>query len=190
MRIFFILAAHILLASLSVHAGEITVPQGYELQVLDTTKGEIARPIGWFYDHFADSKSLVWTISKEDSSKGSYITGMRIQFTPSIDRFTKKLPSEIVQGLIAAKQKSVKVDKLCNVETVGEFQKICLETTEPTEINGKNFKILYTYSWSNTKQSIAITTFGAPEEDWVGLKDTIKTMSEIVLIGKDFWYKK
>lgn len=186
----FLLSTTLAFAPAFACATEIKVPAGYTVQVLDVTKGEIARPDGWFYRFFTDDKSIVWTISKEGSKTGAYRTGMRVQFTPAINRFTGKSARELIGDVIDQKRKSAKVERLCNEERAGEFQRICMETTEPSDIAGKNFRILYTFSWSDEKQAVAITTFGAPEENWESLKDTIYVMSSFVLIGKDFWATK
>lgn len=188
--IFPILIASILTLSSEMVLAEVVVPEGFEIQPLDVTKGQVFKPKGWFYNFSGNEQSIVWTISKEDSKKGSYKTGMRIQFSPSIKSFTEESPRDVIAGIIRQKTKSVKVDRLCNEERAGEFQRICLETTEPTNNPKENFKILYTFSWSQEKSAIVITIFGAPESEWNSLKGTIETMSKMTLIGADFWTEK
>ena len=46
--------------------GEILVPQGYELQILEPTGGKIARPKGWFYTEQYQASGYTWKLSKED----------------------------------------------------------------------------------------------------------------------------
>ena len=56
-----------------------TVPEGYLLQILEPSGGKIARPKDWFYAEQHHGPVYSWTISREDTKKGPYETGFRIQ---------------------------------------------------------------------------------------------------------------
>ena len=163
---------------------EEPVPEGFELQILEGTKGEIAKPKSWFYQSSANDECILWTLSKEDPSKGSYRTGMHIQFCLLVSKMTKTSPEELIRRFVEEKRNSAQIDRECEEVSAGRFKRICLETTEPSSGPVERFKILYTYSWSNDMDAIAVTTFGAPEGDWPQLAETIAVMSQLVLIGE------
>jgi hypothetical protein len=173
----------------STAAEKAGVKPGFEKQILDVTYGEIWRPVGWHYSWFTTSNGAVWTISKEDATKGPYETGMRIQLIPGV-KAGGKTAEQVARGFIAEKVSSVKVERLCDEKASGEFRIICLETTEPTSTPGKSFRILYSVSWSNERDWFVISVFGAPERDWDGLKPTLDAMTEIILVGAKFYEKR
>jgi len=181
----------ILVTSLAHAEPPSTVPEGFELQTLDITDGNILKPKGWFYRYFTAKSSIIWTISKEDSKLGEYLTGMRIQFTPGFSRVTNKTPQAFAQQYISQKKQSAKTFKDCKAGQAGEFTRVCLETLEKmTSSKGDiEFQILYSVFWSNEKDLFAITTFGAPASEWVTVQPIIDVMKDFELLGKEFWNK-
>ncbi len=163
-------------------AAEVVVPPGYELQVLDTTQGRIAKPKGWFYVHRADKFSLHWVLSKEDTRLGQgYRTGFRIQFTPAATQAAKMPPAQFVERFIAQKQGSAQVVDQCAATRQGQFQRRCLETVED------GFHILYSLFWSEELDALVVTTFGAPAGEWEQARRIADRMNEFELLGADFW---
>ena len=63
----------------------VPVPPGYLRQALEPTGGEIARPIDWFFRSDETPSGWLWTLSKEDPSKGPYLTGQRIQLMVGVE---------------------------------------------------------------------------------------------------------
>jgi hypothetical protein len=178
----------ILLAALCLLAvpcrADIVIPPGYELQILDTTKGRIAKPRGWFYVHRSDKFSLHWVISKEDTKLGSgYRTGLRIQFTPNATQAAKLAPAQFVERFIAQKQQTSEVKRNCPTTRIAQFQRRCLETVEGA------YRILYSLFWSEELDAIVVTTFGAPTGDWEQAGQIADRMNEFELLGEDFWKK-
>lgn len=161
-------------------------PAGFERQVLDVTKGEILRPAGWHYSWFSTQHAIIWTVSREDAGKGAYDTGMRIQFVPAVKASAGQTPEQVARGFLSGKAASAKVVRQCEEKANGDFRLVCLETSEPSATPGKNFRILYSVSWSNERDWFVITTFGAPEAEWEALRPTIDAMSRFVLIGEGF----
>jgi hypothetical protein len=170
----------------------ITAPDGYELQILDVTYGSIAKPKGWFYKYFTDKHSVVWTFSKEDTNFGSYLTGMRIQFVPGLSRQSKKTPQELAEQFISQKRDSATILNECQTTHDDDFQRKCIETREIiTTTSGQvDFHILYSVFWSKTKDSIVLTTFGAPDAEWEKVRPIVDVMARFKLVGKDFWKKR
>jgi hypothetical protein len=163
---------------------DIVIPPEFELQILDTTKGRIARPKGWFYVHRADKLSLHWVLSKEDTKLGAgYQTGMRIQFTPAASQAAKMAPAQFVERFVAQKQQSAEVKRSCPTTRVAQFQRRCLETVEGA------FRILYSLFWSEELDAIVVTTFGAPTGEWDQARKIADRMNEFELLGEDFWKK-
>jgi len=70
------------------------VPEGFHLQVLESTDDRIAVPDSWFYKSSGTPSGWLWTFSKEDISNGQYETGMRLQLLVGIQKGTKKSPKE------------------------------------------------------------------------------------------------
>lgn len=183
-RFFLLLSA--LLSAVPAAAGELTIPAGYERQVLDVTQGEMRRPVGWHYSWFTTHQGVVWTVSKEDASKGPYNTGMRIQLVPGVKAVTGKTAEEVSRGFLASKVASAKVLNVCAPRDVGDFKVVCLETLEPARTPGLMYRILYSVSWSVARDWSVISTFGAPEPEWSSVQPVIAAMSEFVLVGPGF----
>lgn len=161
-------------------------PAGFERQVLDVTRGEILRPAGWHYSWFSTPHAIIWTVSREDASKGAYDTGMRIQFVPAVKAASGQTPEQVARGFLSGKAASAKVLRLCEEKANGDFRLVCLETSEPSGTPGRNFRILYSVSWSNERDWFVVTIFGAPEAEWEALRPTIDAMARFVLIGEGF----
>jgi hypothetical protein len=62
----------LLLTCSSFAAEKAVVKPGFKKQILDVTYGEVWRPVGWHYSWFTTHNGAVWTISKEDPTKGAY----------------------------------------------------------------------------------------------------------------------
>lgn len=169
-----------------VTAAPAPAPAGLERQALDVTQGEILRPAGWHYSWFSTQHAIIWTVSREDAGKGAYDTGMRIQFVPAVKASAGQTPEQVARGFLSGKAASAKVVRQCEEKPNGDFRLVCLETSEPSATPGKNFRILYSVSWSNERDWFVITTFGAPEAEWEALRPTIDAMSRFVLIGEGF----
>lgn len=168
-----------------------TVPEGFELQRLDVTEGRIAKPKGWFYSYGGDRNSIVWTISKEDTSKGPYKTGQKIQFAPAVSHAAKMTPQAFVAKFLVDKKKAEKVVKECAPQSEGQFMRACLETLEVADTFGRDiqFHILYSVFWSNDNDAIVLTTFGTPEQDWEKERHNADQMAQFELLGEGFWKK-
>lgn len=166
----------------------LTVPDGFELQTLDITHGSILKPKGWFYTFSGNSQSLVWTISKEDPHPGGYKTGLRIQLSPGVSRITKRSAQAVAEEIVAEKRKTETILRECPPEQAGEFMRVCLETKEAVMVSGEkaDYRILYTISWSNEKDTLAIMIFGTPYEEWDKYQNIYAQMKNAVLVGKEF----
>lgn len=162
----------------------IDVPPGYELQKLDTTEGSIAKPKGWYYSHSVSKNSLNWIIAKEDPKAGPYRTGFRIQLVPDATKAAGVPPRQFVERFIAQKQQSAEVKRSCPTVNTGEFMRRCLETIEGP------YRILYSLFWSEEKDTIVVTIFGAPVEEWDKARLIADRMNEFELIGAGFWKEK
>src|SRR5580658_3708193 len=173
--------------SLSAAASPIVVPDGYVLQKLDVTDGSIARPKDWYYDNHGTSSGWLWTISKEDPSKGAFQTGMHIQMFAGFKQ-DNMTPQGFVQNFVQRMRQKDTVLSDCPVTQVGQFDRQCLEVLEDnTEPTGpKRYHIQYSVFWTPEGDMAVITTFGAPEDGWESVKPIAQVMSAFVLIGRDF----
>jgi len=165
----------------------LTVPDGFELQMLDATGGSILKPKSWFYAFSRDAHNLVWTISKEDPHPDGYRIGLRIQLVPEASKSAKKSPQAIAEEIMAAIRKSAKVLNECAPEKAGVFTSACLETKETIATAGKigEYHVLHKTSWSNEMDMVSITTFGTPYGEWNRYQDIYCQMKNSILIGKD-----
>lgn len=111
-------------------ADERKAPPGFTMQVLEPTGGKIPRPKNWFYTESHDGPSYVWTLSREDPSKGPYTTGFRIQSLYGVKEGTGKSPKEFVLDYLSSKETEAKVLKTCGEQDQGMFTRVCIETEE------------------------------------------------------------
>lgn len=156
----------------SVHA-----PDGFVLQKLEPTGGEIERPKDWFYAEAHNQFVFKWTISAEDSTKGPYTTGVKIQTFTHIKQNTGKSPKQFILDFAEAKKHDAKVLKSCAEKADGLFTRICLETEEGP------CHILYSLFWGNKDLDIAVVTIaGTTLDRWKDHAATFDRMSAFKLI--------
>ena len=160
------------------------VPKGFTLQKLEATGGKIARPKGWYYNETATPTGYVWTISKEDSSKEPYLTGLRIQLIAGINETFKKSPQQLIKDIISERKSTAKIIDTCKEANKGMFKRICLETEEMIDNSKGNilYHILYSYFWSDRPDLVVLTVFGCPADEWQNVKDTVNIMSDFTLL--------
>ena len=171
----------------------VTVPDGFELQTLDVTKGSVFKPKGWFYGFTTTQQSMVWTISKEPPASGGYKTGLRIILFPAVSKIMKESPEELGRSLIAHIEKGGKVLRKCSPEQAAGFNLcVCREMKEVLTVSGEkgDYHVLYTTSWSNEQDMVAGVIFGTPYDEWDKYQDLYAQMKNVTLIGEDFWRGK
>jgi len=185
-----ILAILILGCMISCHHSEpdIFVPNGFVLQPLDPTDGKIARPKGWYYSSGGTPSGWMWTISEEDSSKGGYETGLRMQLLVGVQKETHHSTEEFALNFLQQKRAITTVLRECQTTDQGEFKRQCLEVLEEIEgPHGKiRYHILYSVFWGKEMDMVFLNTFGAPEQKWESVRNISDTMSHVVLIGPNF----
>ena len=176
------------LSPLSEAGDEINVPEGFVLQHMDPTDGQIARPKDWFYTSSGTSNGWVWTFSKEDPAKGPYLTGMAIQLLVGVEKATGHSREDFVNKIIADKRTTTKLVRDCERTDIGQFYRKCLEVIETIPLRGvpTEFHIIYSLMWGKDLDMIAISIFGAPPETWPSARLIANSMAEFVLIGPGF----
>ncbi|MDP4624122.1 MAG: hypothetical protein NWT08_03175 [Akkermansiaceae bacterium] len=178
-RSVFLLTIALLAGSLQA---EDEVPEGYVMQVMEPTGGNILRPEGWFYHERHREKSWSWTISKEDTHNGkdAYDTGVRIQAFVGVEENTGKTPEAFLKDFIDQKRKvAVNVHKDCDAADQGLFTRTCLEVTEG------DYRILYSVFWGNEIDIAIVSIAGAKLADWDENVGYFNTMSEFELIDME-----
>lgn|GEM_PF-1189278 len=156
-----------------------SAPIEFETQVLEPTGGKILRPKEWFFKEGHHGSTYMWTLSREDTSKGQpYITGFRIQTFIGVKDGTGKSAKEFILDFIAAKKKeAVKVVKTCAEHDQGFFTRICLETEEGP------YHIQYSMFWGTNALDIAVITIaGTTKELWPTYSPTFDKMGAFELI--------
>lgn len=177
-----LLIALFLLTTFTASADPIEVPEGYVLQRLVETDGQIARPKDWFFTSKGRPSGWLWTFSQEDPDKGPYKTGLRIQLLIGVAEGTGQSRKAFVQNFIAEKRAAVtEVLSDCPRADVGKFYRKCLEVIEP--ISGDNYRILYSMMWGKELDMVVLTTFGTPKENWDKVAPISEVMSVFELIG-------
>lgn len=174
-----------LIAGTALGADRPRTKPGFEKQILDITYGEVWRPKGWFYSWRTTASGAMWTVSREAANDGSYDTGMRIQLIilPPSERMTAE---QFAKGFVSNKVASTKVERRCDEQQKGDFKTICVETTEPGA-GGKQYRILYSVSWSASRKWVVVTTFGTHAAEWEALRPTVDAMTDVVLVGDKFY---
>ncbi len=164
----------------------LVVPAGYVLQVLGATDGRIAMPKDWFYSNHATPSGWVWTFSAQDPRAGEYETGLRIQMFVQVEEKLKRSREAFATGFLEQRRRSAHVLKDCPVRDFGSFKRQCLEVLEDIEepSGKKPFHILYSVMWLKDMDIVAVSTFGAPPDEWDAVADITRVMSEFTLIGK------
>lgn len=146
-------------------------------QILEPTGGKITKPKDWFYVEGHRAPVYMWTISREDSSKGQYITGVRIQVFPDVKPGTGKTAKEFILDIFASKKtEASKVIKTCNAEKHTFFTRICLEVEEGTD------HILYSLFWGNNMDLAVVVIAGTTQELWNVYQSVFEKMSDFELI--------
>ena len=159
-------------------------PPGFVRQKLDATDGLIFKPKDWFYTNHATPSGWLWTLSQEDSSKGSYRTGMRIQLFVGVSSI-KMTAQQFAQYVLRTRRAAAStIVSECASSNVGNFTRQCLETIENSdEVSGLKFHIQYTVFWGG--DMVVLATFGTPVDDWENMKSVAETMRVFRFIGKD-----
>jgi hypothetical protein len=154
------------------------LPAGFVMQTLAPTGGHIPRPKDWFYLEGHQGASWMWTISREDISKGaSYTTGVRIQTFIGVKEKTGQSPKEFVQQFLTRKKKdATRVIETCAERNQGMFTRVCVQTEEGP------YRILYSLFWGNDIDMVAITTSGTMKELWETYSPIFDQMSAFELI--------
>lgn len=183
------LAALVLTIPLACAAGDdIDVPEGFVLQRLVETDGQIARPKDWFFTSEGTPSGWMWTLSAEDPTKGPYDTGMRIQMIIGIEKEGRSTREEFARGFMAEKRASAEVLRDCSKSDVGEFYRLCLEVLEeiPSPDGSTTFRIIYSVMWGKKLDVVVVSIFGAPPAEWEAAAPIADAMAQFQLIGPNF----
>ena len=166
----------------------VHVPEGFVLQRLEETDGQIAMPKDWFYASRGTPSGWVWTLSKEDTKLGKYQTGMRIQVFFGVEKGTGDSRDAFVKKVFASKRSSAQVLKECPRLDQGMFYRQCMEVIEtvPGPDRSAAYRILYSMHSGKEMDMVVASTFGAPPDTWKEAGPIAYVMAEFVLIGPTF----
>lgn len=152
-------------------------------QILEPLGGKIEMPEKWFYRERHGGPVLMWILSEENSDKGPYNTGVRIQMLSGIKEGTGKSAEQFMKEFYAKKRNSVKVLSDCTATTKGLFTRLCLETLEvATEGTKLISHIQYSLFWNNNMDLAVVVTAGTSEELWGEKQKIFKKMEDFELI--------
>lgn len=168
-------------------AAAVIVPPGYVRQQLEPTGGEIARPIDWYFHTQQTPSGWIWTMSKQDSRKGTWLTGQRIQLMVGVEGSSGLTRAGFVDRYLADRRRGTRVLLECPATDMGEFHRRCLEVVETGEVDGKprNFRVMHSLMWGKELDMVVTSTFGAPSETW--REDALRSepMTGFRLLGPD-----
>lgn len=154
-----------------------TAPTEFVTQILEPTGGRIDRPKDWFYAEGHRGPVYMWTLSREDSSKGPYTTGVRIQTFVGVQKGAGKTAQQFILDFVAAKSQEARVVRRCPAVDQGLFTRMCLETEEGPH------HILYSLFWGSQGMDIAVVTIaGTNQAQWALFAPTFERMSQFELI--------
>jgi hypothetical protein len=176
----------------TVNAKDLVVPEGFVLQPLKETDGQVIMPKDWHFKSEGTREGWLWTFSKEDTTKGPYDTGLRIQMILGASEAIGKTHDQLAEQFISGKRNSIEVIKDCPKEDIGDFYRQCIEVIEEVKIGTevRTFHILYSLMWSKKMDMLIVSIFGTPSEEWEKNKTIISTMREFRLIGPNFGKKE
>jgi hypothetical protein len=186
MRAHLALASLLALALATARAEDFPAPPpGFRTQVMDATDGRINMPLDWSYKSGGTSDGWLWTFAKDRTETGAYDTGFSIQLFLDVKQKAKSSPESLALQFLQGKRSSAKVVRDCPREEIPGYSRQCMETSEELQRGPqtRTFRLLYSVFWSNKRDQVIVTTFGAPETDWAKLVDTVNTMSAFQLIG-------
>jgi hypothetical protein len=157
---------------------EETAPTQFVVQVLEPTGGRISRPKEWFYAENHNGHRYMWTISREDASKGSYTTGVRIQTFVGVKDGTGKTPKDFVLDFVAARKKeATRIITTRDEKEQYLFTRIGLETEEGP------YHILYSLFWGTGNLDVAVIVISGTTKDlWAMYAPTFDKMNAFELI--------
>ena len=172
-------------------SADIPIPPGFVLQPLAETDGQIARPRDWFFASQGTPSGWMWTLSREDTSKGPYDVGMRIQMLLGYTESSGKPREAFVREFLAGKRAAAEVLRECGAPVdIGAFQRLCLEVIEevalPAPAVSRRFRVLYSLMWGEELDVVVVTIFGAPPEEWETAGPIADAMAAFRLIGPKF----
>ncbi len=162
-------------------------PTEFVTQVLEPLGGKIQKPKDWHYHEGHRKSTYMWTLSVEDSEKGPYVTGVRIQAFVGVKEATGKTAKEFILDFIKSKKDNaaVRVVSTCDEKDQGIFSRMCLEIEE-----GPNH-ILYSLFWGNEADIAVVSIAGTSEELWHIYAPTFDKMNKFELMDmKRFEEKK
>jgi hypothetical protein len=164
---------------------DIVVPEGFVLQPLVETDGQIARPKDWFYTSKGTPSGWLWTFSKEDPAQGAYKTGLRLQLLLGVAERSGKTRAQFAEGFIADKRKTSQVLRDCPESDMGQFRRRCIEVLEslPAPAGPGLFHIMYSVMWGKEMDAVVVSTFGTPSESWESALPISNAMAAFRLTG-------
>lgn len=169
----------------SADAGDIAVPEGFVLQPLTETDGQIARPKDWFYTSKGTASGWVWTLSKEDPAMGSYETGLRVQLLVGVAEKSGKTREAFAKHFISGKRAAAEVMHECPKIDLGEFYRQCIEVIEslPSKAGSSSYRIIYSVMWGKELDMVVVSTFGSPPQAWETAAPIAEAMAHFRLLG-------
>lgn len=175
------------LIPLAAMSAAIEVPPGYVRQQLEPTGGEIAKPIDWYFHTQETPSGWIWTLSKEDSRKGGYLTGQRIQLMVGVEATSGLTRAGFVDRYLSDRSRGNKVLSRCPPTDLGEFHGRCVEVVETGEVDGepRDFRVMYSLMWGKDLDMVVSSTFGAPVETWRADARRSQPMTGFRLLGPD-----
>jgi len=170
----------------------VNVPEGFVLQRLEETDGQIAKPKDWFYLRRGTRTGWVWIFSKEDPELGPFQTGMLIQVLVGVEKGTGGSREAFVQKFLDSKRSSAQSVSACPKVDQGMFYRECVEVIESVQRPEKTgtYRTRYSTFWGKEMDIVVFSTFSAPKDAWGEAEPIADVMSSFMLIGPNFGKSK
>jgi hypothetical protein len=161
-------------------------PSEYVTQVLEPLGGKIKKPKDWHYVEEHRKHTYMWTLSLEDSKKGPYTTGVRIQAFMGIKEATGQSAKDFILDFIKSKKANpgIQIEESCEEKNLGLFTRVCLEIEEGP------YHILYSLFWGNDMDVAVVSIAGTSKELWRVYAPTFDKMNTFELIDMKRFEKK
>jgi len=170
----------------------VPVPEGFVLQRLEETDGQIAKPKDWFFLRRGTPTGWIWILSKEDPSLGPFQTGMFIQVFVGVEKGTGGSREAFVQKTLESKRSAAQLLNACPKVDQGVFYRECVEVIESLQRPEKSgtYRSRYSGFWGKEMDIVVFSMFSAPRDAWEEAEPIAVVMSSFMLFGPNFGKSK
>jgi hypothetical protein len=159
------------------------IPKGFRVQEL-SMNGEVLMPEMWHFQGGLTDDGYDYVITEKKIVDGWYETGFRIQAFFDVSKSSDLSPFEVaLYNRELFKSKALRILNECDIDSSGQYPKLCLETIEENLKNeGENFRIIYTFHWDDDLDMMVVLIFGTLERKWDEMMGIYNVMKHVTIL--------